>query len=236
MKKIEEQNSIIQSLKEQQLSPIKKQNSPKRNSPQKIPSVVEIQLDESDDVIEEVHPVVSTEVPANNSKSNHSIIVDQDSFDSLPEPTGGIIINMSPASTPKKSQFTLNHDDYPLNFQPRPINIIKKVVRKDKKKAIQFDDGTNGILFTNNSLKIVKNDCIFIYYPNGDISQQFPDGTIGYKYKDKNTIELNLADGSVFYEFPNGQKEKHLPNGDKYIQFPGCPCKLVKPNGESIIM
>ena len=189
--------------------------------------------------------------PKKESDSDESSEVradlDYSSSSSINDPTGGVVIRsdnitQSPPKTPIKQlhydvtriQIILNKQ-YPLSFVPISTDIVEEKALKNRKKLIRFADGSSGTLFPNGSLKVIRGNNVFIYYDNGDISQQFPDGTIGYSYNQKGTIELNLTDGSVVYKFPNGQVEQHFKNGEKDIQYADGTFKHINSDGSQIL-
>ena len=141
------------------------------------------------------------------------------------------------SKSPPRTKIDINrmqrliNNQYPLKFTPIPTDIVEERIRKDGKRLLRFADGSSGTLFTNGSLKIIRGNYLYLYYDNGDISIQFPDGTVGYFYNDKGTVELNLNDKSVIYKFPNGQIEQHFPNGEKEIEYANGFLKHIEKDG-----
>ena len=61
-----------------------------------------------------------------------------------------------------------------------------------------------------------------VRFTNGDIKTTLPGtGTIVYFYAHAKTKHTTYSDGSEVFEFPNGQVEKHLPDGTKEIKVAG---------------
>ncbi|OHT16544.1 hypothetical protein TRFO_13136 [Tritrichomonas foetus] len=122
-------------------------------------------------------------------------------------------------------------DQYDVDFDIDLGEVIEEKVAANQKKTIKYFDGTVEIRFSNGTRKITRSNCTYVFYPNNDASQDFPDGARAYKYAN-GVIELTLPDNTVMYTFTNGQREKHFANGDKEIYYPSGEIKITKSNGD----
>jgi len=52
------------------------------------------------------------------------------------------------------------------------------------------------------------------------VKKTLPDGVVVYTYGETKTIHTTHPNGLSVIEFPNGQVEKHLPDGSQEIVFP----------------
>lgn len=124
------------------------------------------------------------------------------------------------------------HSGYQLDFSFSPGQILREEPRSDGRKLVKYKNGMSATKFRNGTIKMKHGDLIYVFYENGDTAIEFKDGARGYKYSETDTIELNLPDKSVLYQFPNKQIEKHFPNGDKAVQYPNGQFKVLHPNGD----
>jgi hypothetical protein len=133
---------------------------------------------------------------------------------------------------PKKSPGVALHRDYPLDFKFDPGPLLREEAKPDGRKLLRYRNGILATVFKNGTRKMKVGQLCYVFYTNGDIAIEFEDGARGYRYAETKTIELNLPDESTFIEFPDGQREQHLTNGDKVVRYPGGQIKTFHPNGE----
>lgn len=129
----------------------------------------------------------------------------------------------------RRSCLTVN---YNLNIPPKPKNGQVVNMRSDGRMTMRYADGSISITFPNNTIKHKTREAIYVYYPSGDVNITFRDGVSAYKYHENNTVELKLPDGSIYFEFCTGQKERHFPSGDKAVSFPNGEYKYIYANGD----
>lgn len=119
------------------------------------------------------------------------------------------------------------YDNYDVDFDINLGEIIDQKSAPNGTKTIKYFDGSTETQFANGTRKITRSNCIYVCYPNGDISQEFTDSAKAYKYAN-GTIDLTLPNGVIIYVFTNGQREKHYLNGDKEIYYPTGETKYIK--------
>lgn len=133
----------------------------------------------------------------------------------------------------KKGQRRISIPDlYPLDFDYDPGVVFKIDNLIDGRRNVRFKDGAQGTIYKNGTKKIKYASKVYIFFANGDVSIEYPDGAIAYRYYDSMTTELTVPDGDIYYIFKNGQKEKHLKSGEKRILFPNKQYKIIYPNGD----
>ena len=138
-------------------------------------------------------------------------------------------VSNSPIGSPskdKKASFSI-FENYDVNFDVNLGEIIEEKNGANKKKIIKYFDGSTEVIFPNGTRKVTRSNCVYVFYQNGDISQDFNDGARAYKYSN-GTIDLTLPNGIILCVFPNGQREKHFLNGDKEIIYPTGETKYLK--------
>ena len=98
---------------------------------------------------------------------------------------------------------------------------LQEISFGDGKKERLFDDGRRCVIYTNGTRKTLFPDGhISVQFVNGDVKDTYPDKRVVYFYFEAQTIHVAVSDGSDIFYFANGQIERHLPSGDKWIQFP----------------
>ena len=74
-----------------------------------------------------------------------------------------------------------------------------------------------------------------VKFANGDVKKTYRDtGLVVYFYASAETTHTTYANGIEMFEFPNGQTEKHHPDGLKEITFADNTRKIIHPNGEQV--
>ena len=142
---------------------------------------------------------------------------------------------MSPSRSPPVRETAVPvrlHDDYDIDFDFNPGSVVREIPGANGKKTLKYRDGSSATVFSNGTRKMTRNGCTYVFYTNGDVSQEFSDKAIAYRYAATRTIELTLPDRSVLYSFENGQREKHFPNGDKAIQYTNGTFRINYANGD----
>ena len=90
----------------------------------------------------------------------------------------------------------------------------------DGKEERWLRDGRHVINFNNGTKRTVHADGrIVVAFANGDVKQTYVDGLVIYYYAEAATTHTTRPDGVELFDFPNGQQEKHHPNGLKVITF-----------------
>ena len=83
----------------------------------------------------------------------------------------------------------------------------------------QTKDGGHVIHYGNGVRKEVHKDgTTVIRFQNGDVETKFPTGTTAYFHASENVMQIN-SNGSVLFEYPNRQIERHDKDGTKTILF-----------------
>ena len=76
-------------------------------------------------------------------------------------------------------------------------------------------------------------------FVNGDVETKFGDivtpsnggtrkGIVAYFHNREGVLQITHADGSVLYEYSNGQMERHYANGSKVVMFPDGTKRIIK--------
>ncbi|CAF2894051.1 unnamed protein product [Rotaria sp. Silwood2] len=98
---------------------------------------------------------------------------------------------------------------------PTNNSIIEEIHHNDGRIERIKSDLSKQIVFPNGSKQEISSDGkqIRVHFYNGDYKEKLSDGRCIYKYASTNTTETEYPDDTHIYEFPNGQIEKHLPDG-----------------------
>ena len=118
----------------------------------------------------------------------------------------------------------LNKEEYefiiPEKYTKLNYQLIQKNIIEDKEICI-YTNNKRVITFPSGLKKEIYNDGFqLVYFINGDMKQNDPDGKSKYFFKDANTVQTTYPNGIQVFKFYNGQIEKHFPNGLKKIFFP----------------
>jgi centromere protein J len=110
------------------------------------------------------------------------------------------------------------------------------IVYEDGKRERRFKSGRRQLWFRNGTEKEIGSDgSATVRFANGDIKKTHTDtGLVVYFYASANTTHTTYGNGVEIFEFPNGQTEKHHPNGLKEISFADKTRKVVYPNGDQL--
>ena len=94
-------------------------------------------------------------------------------------------------------------------------------------------DGRRVVRYRNGTVKEVQvNGESLVRFLNGDTKWTSADSAkVVYFYSEAKTRHTTYSNGLEVYEFPNGQVERHHPDGTKEIAFPDRTRKLVLANG-----
>ena len=129
----------------------------------------------------------------------------------------------------------LSLEDYDFKIPEKYINQKYKLTKtlKAGDKIIKiYDDNKKEILFPSGVRKeIFKDGYQIIYFVNGDIKQNHPNGKSIYYFKQAKTVQTTFKNGIFVVKFENNQVEKHYPNGKKQILFPDGSEKIIFDNG-----
>ena len=130
----------------------------------------------------------------------------------------------------------LSLEDYDFKIPEKYINQKYKLTKtlKAGDKIIKiYDDNKKEILFPSGVRKeIFKDGYQIIYFVNGDIKQNHPNGKSIYYFKQAKTVQTTFKNGIFVVKFENNQVEKHYPNGKKQILFPDGSEKIIFDNGK----
>ena len=148
----------------------------------------------------------------------------------LEEESKQILGNITNEKMDLKNDFQ-NELDKPLNKEEYEFHIPEQYIKNEctlvKKEEINdkeicfYSNNKKEIKFPSGLKKEIFNDGFqIIYFNNGDIKQNYPDGKTVYFFKDANTVQTTYPNKVQVFKFYNGQIEKHFPNGFKKIFFP----------------
>lgn len=112
---------------------------------------------------------------------------------------------------------------------------LRKVVHSSKLPPRISDSRNKGVVtFANGARKEIRKDgSSVIRFSNGDV-QIFSGesiGSVAYYHAKSQVIQVGTIDGSEIFEFPNGQVERHYPDGRKIVKFSDGTKKRIFPNG-----
>lgn len=111
------------------------------------------------------------------------------------------------------------HPSYRIMFDYRPKLEERSQQIPNGPKKIFYQKGDVELVYRDGTSKLKHEGIAITSFNNGDILQEFPDGTTAYKYGSSQIIELRLTDGSSLIQFPNGQREKRDPDGNVKVSF-----------------
>ena len=112
------------------------------------------------------------------------------------------------------------HPDYPINFKYIPSNpVLRKTIPNGQTK-ICYQNGDVKTQYSNGTVQIRHGKYRYVYFENGDLMEEFPDGATAYQYKESKTIEFRHPNETVYYLFSNGQRETHFASGESIVFFP----------------
>ena len=118
----------------------------------------------------------------------------------------------------------INKEEYDFHIPEQYTNNNYQLIKKeeiDGKDIYFYSNNKKVIIFPSGLKKEIFNDGFqLIYFNNGDIKQNYPDGKSIYFFKEANTVQTTYPNGIQIFKFYNGQIEKHFPNGFKKIFFP----------------
>ena len=109
-------------------------------------------------------------------------------------------------------------------------------VQANDKENFDISDNHNNsteVTFQNGTRKIISNNTgtSTILFPNGDVKENLPDGTVTYLYTESGTKHTTLPDGVQIIEFVNKQVERHFTDGSRHVTFPDGSSKLLRLDG-----
>ena len=112
--------------------------------------------------------------------------------------------------------------DYSLLKTTTVNGKIVKIFNNDKKEVI-FQSGVRKEIF--------KDGFQIVYFVNGDMKQNLPDGKSVYFFNESKTVQTTFKDGLQVFKFENGQIEKHFTDGTKQISFPDGSQRFILSDG-----
>ena len=111
----------------------------------------------------------------------------------------------------------------PNKPQHRPTSTSSQSTRQHER----LSDGTRITVYANGTRKEQRDDgCCVIHFDNGDIQTVGLDGKTAYWFASTKVVRVEELDCTL-YQFPNGQIERHYPDGRKFVQFPNNRCRWV---------
>jgi len=134
----------------------------------------------------------------------------------------------------KEKKLSLEEYDFkiPEKYINQKYKLTKTLKAGDKIIKI-YDDNKKEILFPSGVRKEIFNDGYqIIYFVNGDIKQNHPNGKSIYYFKQAKTVQTTFKNGIFVVKFENNQVEKHYPDGKKQILFPDGSEKIIFDNGD----
>ena len=161
----------------------------------------------------------------NNDINNYYKLLKEDSKQKL----GEINIDKTDLNNDFQNELDkpLIKGEYDFHIPEKYSKYDYKLIKKeeiDDKEIYFYSNNKKVILFPSGLKKEIFNDgFLLVYFNNGDIKQNFPDGKNIYYFKDANTVQITYPNGIQIFKFYNGQVEKHFPNGFK---------KIFSPNGK----
>jgi len=114
---------------------------------------------------------------------------------------------------------------------PSEIERIEAQKSSGNRRREFLENGTEVIHFSNGTKKekLIDGSCI-VYFVNGDIQTQGADQTTAYFFAQTKITKITEPNStSCVFRFPNGQTERHWPNGRKRIEFSDGSIETVLP-------
>jgi hypothetical protein len=132
------------------------------------------------------------------------------------------------------SRVSLSPDTHPSQpSMPSTPFVQTTPSRTAHRRTVRDPSGTIVTHYQNGAQKEKYTDgTVLIRYPNGDLETRHRDST-AYLFSNLQTLQINQMDGSIVWEFPNGQTERHWPDGSKVVRFPDGQSREFHPNPSS---
>ena len=143
-------------------------------------------------------------------------------------------ISIKKGSTQNQKNIPEN-DNYDFIVPRKYTDINYKLIKSltsDGKIINLYTNNKREIIFESGIRKEIFDDGYYIvYFINGDLKQNFPDGKNVYFFNESKTIQTTFSDGLQVFKFNNDQIEKHYPNGTKQIIFPNGTVRYILNDG-----
>jgi T-complex protein 10 C-terminus len=158
------------------------------------------------------------------------------------KPTGTSFPSLSRRATPKSKHSPL--DRYHVNSSGRwsEVSTTSSHGSRTRRKT---PNGGHVVDYGNGITKEVHPDGTTVTrFVNGDVETRFSDlstpngrerkGIVAYFHNREGVLQITQKDGSVLYEYSNGQMERHLRDGTKVVLFPDGSKTIVTAKQSSI--
>jgi centromere protein J len=133
----------------------------------------------------------------------------------------------------KEKKLSLEEYEFkiPEKYKNNKYKLAKTLKAGDKIINI-YNDNKKEIIFQSGVRKeIFKDGFQIIYFVNGDIKQNYPNGKSIYYFSQAKTVQTTYKNGIIVVKFDNNQVERHYPDGKKQILFPDGSEKTIYNNG-----
>ena len=148
--------------------------------------------------------------------------------------SNSMLVLLEKTNKQKNNQYSIE-DTYDFKIPKKYLDTKYKLLNT------LTSDGKIINLYTNNKREIIFKSGIkkeifedghqIVYFINGDLKQNFPDGKTVYFFNEAQTTQTTYSDGLQVFKFNNGQIEKHYPDGNKKISFPDGTIRYIFNNG-----
>ena len=125
----------------------------------------------------------------------------------------------------------LSLEDYefkiPDKYKNQKYKLIKTLKAGDKIINL-YNENKKEIIFQSGVRKEIFEDGYqIIYFVNGDIKQNYPNGKSVYFFNQAKTVQTTFKNGIIVIKFENNQVERHYPDGKKQILYPDGSEKII---------
>ncbi|OHS96646.1 hypothetical protein TRFO_37143 [Tritrichomonas foetus] len=108
---------------------------------------------------------------------------------------------------------------YHIMFDYEPKNPQRRQTLSSGIEKVFYLNGDVSVHYKSGKVKIRHQNTTLTKFTNGDVLQEFLDGTTAYRYSQSGTVELKLPDNTTILEFADGQREKRTPDGEVTVNF-----------------
>ena len=142
------------------------------------------------------------------------------------------LTNKKEINLTKENKLSLEEYDFkiPEKYNNQNYKLTKTLKAGDKIINI-YTDNKKEIIFPSGVRKEIFEDGFqIIYFINGDIKQNYPNGKSIYYFKQAKTVQTTFKNGIFVVKFENNQIERHYPDGKKQILYPDGSEKTIFDN------
>ena len=121
-----------------------------------------------------------------------------------------------------ENKLTLEEYEFKIPEKYKKQNYkLTKTLKAGDKIINLYNDNKKEIIFPSGVRKEIFEDGFqIIYFVNGDIKQNYPNGKSVYYFSQAKTVQTTFKNGIFVVKFENNQIERHYPDGKKQILFP----------------